>query len=373
MRSLSCLLAGSIALVFAVPAPAVADRAVVGGQAVRGSEAPWVVALGSRQRFGAARAGQFCGGVLVGRRTVVTAAHCLSREVLGVDVSEARDLRVIVGRDDLRGAVGAEVEPRETWVNPGFDPGTNAGDLAVLSLRNPVPESYVIPVAQQGDAAYRVGTRATVYGWGDVIGNGTYSEILRGAKVQVLQDAVCERAYPGSADGVFRRASMLCAGMPLGGRDACQGDSGGPLVAQGKLVGLVSWGAGCGQPQYPGVYTRMSAYTALVAAHGGEGVLPAQPAQQAAQGRPPAAQPAAPAVQQGAAAATAPQPQKHQQHHAAKVRKSVRERAASPGVGAAARGCPAVKGRTSLVVGCDVSAFRYGLSGPRRAQTPGGR
>ncbi|MEU1672834.1 serine protease [Streptomyces roseifaciens] len=373
MRSLSCLLAGSIALVFAVPAPAVADRAVVGGQAVRASEAPWVVALGSRQRFGAARAGQFCGGVLVGRRTVVTAAHCLSREVLGVDVSEARDLRVIVGRDDLRGAVGAEVEPRETWVNPGFDPATNAGDLAVLTLRNPVPESYVIPVAQQGDAAYRVGAKATVYGWGDVIGNGTYSEILRGARVRVLQDAACERAYPGSADGVFRRASMLCAGAPLGGRDACQGDSGGPLVAQGKLVGLVSWGAGCGQPQYPGVYTRMSAYTALVAAHSGEGAASAQTP--AGQGRPPVAQPAAPAAQQGAAAAAAPQPQKHrrQQHHTAKVRRSVRERAASPVVGAAARGCPAMRGRTSLVVGCDVSAFRYGLSGPLRAQTPGRR
>ncbi|GGX59990.1 S1 family peptidase [Streptomyces hiroshimensis] len=366
MRSLSCLLAGSIALVFAVPAPALADRAVIGGQAVRASEAPWVVALGSRQRFGAARAGQFCGGVLVGRRTVVTAAHCLSHEVLGVDVSEARDLRVIVGRDDLRGAVGAEVEPRDTWVNPGFDPGTNAGDLAVLTLRNQVPESYVIPVAQQGDAAYRVGAKAMVYGWGDVIGNGTYSEILRAAKVRVLQDGVCERAYPGTAEGVYRRSSMLCAGMPLGGRDACQGDSGGPLVAQGKLVGLVSWGAGCGQPQYPGVYTRMSAYTALVAAHSGEGA----PQASAAPGQSPAAaQPAAPAAQPGAAA---PHPQKHKQH-SAKVRRSVRERAASPGVGAAARGCPALGGRTSLVVGCDVSAFRYGLSGPLRAQTPGRR
>ncbi|MGK5730048.1 S1 family peptidase [Streptomyces sp. URMC 124] len=362
MRSLSCLLAGSIALVFAVPAPAVADRAVVGGQAVRASEAPWVVALGSRQRFGAARAGQFCGGVLVGRRTVVTAAHCLSREVLGVDVGEARDLRVIVGRDDLRGAVGAEMEPRDAWVNPGFDPGTNAGDLAVLTLRTQVPESYVIPVAPQGDAAYRVGAKATVYGWGDVIGNGTYSEVLRAAKVRILQDAACERAYPGSADGVFRRASMLCAGMPpLGGRDACQGDSGGPLVAQGKLVGLVSWGAGCGQPQYPGVYTRMSAYTALVAAHSGESAQPQAPA---AQGQ----TPAAPGAQQGAVAA---QPQKHK-NHTAKVRRSVRERAASPAMGAAARGCPAGS-RTSLVVGCDVSAFRYGLSGPRRAQTPGRR
>ncbi|MET9412777.1 serine protease [Streptomyces klenkii] len=364
MRSLSCLLAGTIALLAAVPAPAVADRAVVGGQAVRTSEAPWVVALGSRQRFGAARAGQFCGGVIVGRRTVVTAAHCLSHEVLGVDVAEANDLRVIIGRDDLRGVAGSEVEPRETWVNPGFDPGSNAGDIAVLTLRNAVPENYVIPMAPQGDPAYQVGGEAVVFGWGDVVGNGTYSDILRGARVRVLQDTACERAYPGSADGVYRRASMLCAGMPLGGRDACQGDSGGPLVAKGKVVGVVSWGAGCGQPLYPGVYTRISAYTALVAAHSPDGALPGAQAQQ------PATQPATTPGQPPAA-----QPPKHMPH----ARKGpgggprVRERAASPGVGGAARGCPALSGRTSLVVGCDVSAFRYGLSGPRRAQTPGGR
>ncbi|MFF7729152.1 S1 family peptidase [Streptomyces sp. NPDC008001] len=363
MRSLSCLLAGTIALLVAVPAPAVADRAVVGGQAVKSSEVPWVVALGSRQRFGGARAGQFCGGVVVSRRTVVTAAHCLSREVLGVDVSEANDLRVILGRDDLRGAGGAEVEPREVWVNPGFDPGTNAGDIAVLTLRNAVPDSYVVPMAQQGDAAYQAGGQATVYGWGDVLGNGTYSNILRGARVRILQDAACERAYPGSADGVYRRASMLCAGMPLGGRDACQGDSGGPLVAKGKLVGVVSWGAGCGQPLYPGVYTRMSAYTALVAAHSGDAARPPE-----APAQPPAAQPAPGTGQQAAV-----QPQKPQGGKGPRIApRNARERAASPGVGAAARGCPA-RGRTSLVVGCDVSAFRYGLSGPRRAQTPGGR
>jgi secreted trypsin-like serine protease len=86
--------------------------------------------------------------------------------------------------------------------------------------------------------------------------------------VNVLQDAVCAKAYPGSADGTYKPESMLCAGEPGGGRDACQGDSGGPLVVHGRLVGLVSWGTGCGKPGSPGVYTRASALLPALFGHG---------------------------------------------------------------------------------------------------------
>ncbi|MEU5341179.1 serine protease [Streptomyces sp. NPDC020766] len=241
----------------ACPAPATAD-VIIGGYPVEISESPWTVAVSSRDRFGGTRAGQFCGGVVIGRSTVLTAAHCLSKEVLGTPPRQVRDLKVIAGRGNLLSAEGREIAVRDTWINPRYDSYTNAGDFAVLTLAEPLAASAVIPMAGPGDAAYKPGPGAVVYGWGDTTGSGDYATALRAARVQVLPDALCEEAYPGSADGTYVAASMLCAGEEEGGLDACQGDSGGPLVAQGRLIGLVSWGSGCGRAGSPGVYTRVS-------------------------------------------------------------------------------------------------------------------
>ena len=269
VRSLPAAFASAVAaavIPLGPPAPAAADSIIVGGTPVAVADSPWVVALASRDRFGGIRAGQFCGGVAIAPTRVLTAAHCLREDVLGAEVAEVQDLRIIAGRDELSGPGGQEIPVRSTWVNPGYDPHTNAADLAVLTLSRALPRGSVVPVAGAGDGAYQPGTAATVYGWGDTTGYGAYASGLRAAAVRVLPDSDCVRAYPGGTQGAYQASSMLCAGDSAGGRDACQGDSGGPLVARGRLIGLVSWGSGCGSPGSPGVYTRMSAAVGWMAA-----------------------------------------------------------------------------------------------------------
>lgn len=51
---------------------------------------------------------------------------------------------------------------------------------------------------------------------------------------------------------------MICAGNVEGTKDACVGDSGGPLVLyRNLLIGIVSWGRKCGEPNSPGVYASV--------------------------------------------------------------------------------------------------------------------
>jgi len=107
------------------------------------------------------------------------------------------------------------------------------------------------------------GSMVTVTGWGTLNEGGLgLPNVLHKVDVPVVSDEECRASY--AAAGVDSVAdSMICAGLPEGGKDSCQGDSGGPFFSNEspearELLGIVSWGIGCGRAGYPGVYTEVS-------------------------------------------------------------------------------------------------------------------
>ena len=109
---------------------------------------------------------------------------------------------------------------------------------------------------------------ATIAGYGVTESGGDQPAVLQEAQVPITPDSVAAEAYPYTVDGVdpvaggFESETQVAAGFPQGGVDTCQGDSGGPLLVSAgttfRLVGDTSYGAGCAEPGYPGVYGRLA-------------------------------------------------------------------------------------------------------------------
>ncbi|MET1071413.1 MAG: serine protease [Umezawaea sp.] len=218
----------------------------LGGSRAMISQYPWTVFLAD------AGGSQFCGGALVKGDKVVTAAHCVAGRL-------PADMRVVWGREDKQSTTGVVVDVTSTWVDSGYRVPTSGSDVAVLTLRVSVNSSY-LPLATPFDTGlYAPGTSATILGWGTAQDGGPASRHLLKATVPITSDAACQAAYPK-----YSSLSMVCAGFPEGGVDTCQGDSGGPIVAGGKLIGATSWGRGCAQAGYPGVYSRVASYYDLL-------------------------------------------------------------------------------------------------------------
>ncbi|XP_075072788.1 neurotrypsin-like isoform X2 [Mixophyes fleayi] len=100
-----------------------------------------------------------------------------------------------------------------------------------------------------------------ISGWGDT--GTSYSKTLLQGTVPILPKETCVLRYKGKFT-----SRMICAGnLSEDNRvDSCQGDSGGPLMCQNSsgqwvIVGITSWGYGCGRKGYPGVYTKVNRFT----------------------------------------------------------------------------------------------------------------
>ncbi|XP_062699406.1 trypsin 5G1-like [Aedes albopictus] len=218
------------------------DGRIVGGFEVTVQDVPFQVSL---SRVGSSH---FCGGSLVSERWVMTAGHCVE--------PGQTNLQVRVGSS--RHATGGRlVLVKEVHRHPKYNPSSVDYDFALLELDETVTFSDSCkPVGLPlKDAPVKEGTCLQVSGWGNTQNPSESTAVLRAANVPAVSQEECDKAYTYYG-GVTDR--MVCAGYKEGGKDSCQGDSGGPLVEGSTLVGVVSWGAGCAQPGYPGVYSRVA-------------------------------------------------------------------------------------------------------------------
>ncbi|XP_064110683.1 proclotting enzyme-like isoform X2 [Macrobrachium nipponense] len=225
---------------------------IVGGQPADPQEWPWMAAL---LRNGAT---QYCGGALITDRHILTAAHC-------VDGFDQATIKVRLGEYTF-GQTGdarhVDFNVAAIRMHESYDRNTYINDIAIMTLdRTTDFNADIWPVClPDGDESY-VGQIATVTGWGTIYYGGPVATTLQEVTVPIWTNADCDAAY--SQDIID---NQLCAGVREGGKDSCQGDSGGPLLLrQGNenrwaVIGVVSWGIRCAEPENPGVYTRVSKY-----------------------------------------------------------------------------------------------------------------
>ena len=238
---------------------------IVGGSAVPSdSKYPFVVGLQKRSIH-------WCGAVLVAPQVIMTAAHCAGEKGADSAIIGSVDRRNFQkGWDDQDNEesdssvfVELDLSSEGMRVHPRFwEPGYH-NDVALYRISSPVPHEYVMVNNDPSFPDEKDPPEMITMGWGSLSESGRASNRLREVKVQYVPQKQCLRAFQDR----FVKKDMMCAILP--GQDACQGDSGGPLIYnQNKamdgrdkpfvLAGVVSWGFGCADPVYPGVYSRVS-------------------------------------------------------------------------------------------------------------------
>ncbi|KAF8791068.1 Trypsin-1 like protein [Argiope bruennichi] len=251
---------------------------IVGGRNAMEGEFPWQLSLQMRPFPIITKFQHICGASILTPNWAVTAAHCIAG-------GYATSYRVMAGAMNISKRATPTTHLAIPIVHEGYNPMASLkNDIALLRLTTPIDiigsdglvNGVCLPPKEMADNVTGMGT---VSGWGTTSQGGSLSDQLQAVDVPILTDEKCKEVYKDNYE-----STMLCAGYEEGGRDSCQGDSGGPFVQKSSdgtsnLIGIVSWGYGCAQPNYPGVYTETAHYLDWIArtmrtVGGGSGISP---------------------------------------------------------------------------------------------------
>ncbi|XP_054167386.1 brain-specific serine protease 4-like [Oppia nitens] len=246
---------------------------VVGGNHSYDGEFPWTVSI---RRNG----NHHCGGVIIGQRWILTAAHCVQSQL-------STNFIVRIGEYDLH---RADHNTRDYTVerivihdnysrNSGFKSANiNNADIALLKTHGDIHwNEYAWPVCfPPTDVQSLAGREGIVVGWGKKTEKSdNYSDKLQKVKLSIIDNKICEQWFRMAGRDMQIHDRLICAGYKVGGRDACHGDSGGPLLLKHQshmyitasggqeyyfVAGIVSTGIGCARPLMPGLYSNVFSY-----------------------------------------------------------------------------------------------------------------
>lgn len=223
-------------------------KRIIGGKEAKPGSWPWMVMLKKSDRVK-------CGGSILSKELILTAAHCLQGE------KDLTKWKVYVGkhhkdRTDITERVHTikRVIPHEK-----FDIKTLNNDIALLILKEPLRfTEYVSPICLPPRTMLDDSTCFST-GWGETKGTG-HDDVLKEVRLQRKLPILCARFLYTIGRSSLR--NVFCAGRL--NADACYGDSGGPYSCKSRgrwyIKGVVSSGADCGQPGWPGIYINVQRY-----------------------------------------------------------------------------------------------------------------
>ncbi|XP_053517410.1 transmembrane protease serine 12 [Artibeus jamaicensis] len=239
---------------------------IIGGTDAQVGAWPWVVSL---QIQSGRILTHVCGGSLVKDGWVLTAAHCTR------DTRDPLLWRVVLGTNNIAGRHPHTkiLKVKAIIIHPNFDVQTYINDIALFHLKKEVRyNNYIQPICLPFDVFQNLdqNTKCFISGWGRTQEEGNATSTLQEAQVHYISRNVCssEMGY-----GSVIPVTSFCAGDKDGVFDTCRGDSGGPLMCylpeQSRffVMGVTSYGYGCGRKNFPGVYSGPSFFKTWLTGH----------------------------------------------------------------------------------------------------------